>query len=400
MSKPLLLVVFADALGYEMVSRSATPFLWRTGRNGALLRMPTVLGYTSIGATIMTGVYPDDHRLFTEYRRSNDFSFYDWTGPFIPFLSAAKNGPHPCESFVRRIVDVFSVIRARMNYVPTPNRIPFEQLRNFDISLKRKIFSKNAFGKFPSIFDILRAEGIPASICDKRTFEPDSKTALKLRRIRNDTRVAFVYLADLDAVTHDNGVGSPTCNLYLRRLDGMIQDAVRMLQQRDFDVTLLVFSDHGMINVTGQFDILSNLSMAGLENGRDFITFVDSTMARFWASSFIHGKITNVLRRDVPGCILEKDELDHNHIPKQDAQVFLVHPGWVLSPNYYQGLVKGLKAMHGYHPSTREQDATMIVSRHKSRTKSASMVDVLPTILDLLDIQKPYHCVGSSVLND
>lgn len=400
MTNPLLLVVDADALGYEMVSGSTTPFLWQTGKNGTLVRMSTFLGYTSLGATIMTGVYPDKHKVFTEYSRSQDFSFYDWTGPLIPFLTAAENGPRPCVWLVRRIVDVLSAVRARMDYVPTPNCIPFEELRNFDISLKHKIVGKNAFGSFPSIFDILRVQDVPFSICDKRTFEPDSKTALKLSRIRNNTRVAFVYLADLDEVTHNNGVGSPTSNLYLRRLDRIIQNAVRTMQQRGFDVTLVVFSDHGMVNLTGHFDILSHLSMAGLERGRDFLTFVDSTMARFWASSFIGHKIRDILHKGVPGRILAQDELDRNHIPKQDAQVFLVNPGWVLSPNYYQGVVKGLKAMHGYHPGTREQDASMIISGHKSRTQSASLVDVLPTILDLLDIQKPDHCAGSSVLND
>jgi len=152
-------------------------------------------------------------------------------------------------------------------------------------------------------------------------------------------------------------------------------------------------------------DVEKIILSTGLEPFQDFGMFLDSTVARIW------GKQENVqtIRRALTGLefgrVLSQAERAAYHIPSSPRWgelIFLVNPGYVISPNFFEKSSQ-VRAMHGYDPSTPGLETILIVSgprvtsaRHYQRL---AMVDILPTALDLLDLAVPSTCQGNSLLN-
>ena len=61
----------------------------------------------------------------------------------------------------------------------------------------------------------------------------------------------------------------------------MVREMYELMKQ-DGPVSLQVFSDHGMTDVSRTEDLHGPLEMAGIALGRDCDGFFDSTVARFW----------------------------------------------------------------------------------------------------------------------
>ena len=61
------LILYLDALGYRFISKENTPFLYNYGKENSLLRLKTLLAYTGIEHTFITGELPSESGIWTGF---------------------------------------------------------------------------------------------------------------------------------------------------------------------------------------------------------------------------------------------------------------------------------------------------------------------------------------------
>jgi hypothetical protein len=136
----------------------------------------------------------------------------------------------------------------------------------------------------------------------------------------------------------------------------------------DPDAQLIVTSDHGMTPVDNRYDVLGVLEPLGLRMPEDFLAVFDSTMARFWFfNDRAREAVSNALH-DLPcGRWLADEELKHAGVFFADRrfgeQIYLLHPGWLVSRSDFNGAGWMPSGMHGYHPDDSHSDAIFLASR-------------------------------------
>jgi len=126
-----------------------------------------------------------------------------------------------------------------------------------------------------------------------------------------------------------------------------------------------LFSDHGMTTLIEEVDIKSIIEDSELSAGIDYISFLDSTMARFWyendkAKNKIHRKLASLKY----GHFLSIDEMKSMGIYYPDSKygedIFLVSPGIQIVPSDMSP--NSLPGMHGYTPDDKDSDACWMSS--------------------------------------
>ena len=124
-----------------------------------------------------------------------------------------------------------------------------------------------------------------------------------------------------------------------------------------------VFGDHGMAQIHAHADLLQDLGGIKAEMPRDYVVFLDSTMARFWfADESARREITDRLAARSDGRFLTPEELlslgadfpDHRY----GEEIFLIDPGVLILPSYMGS--SPLQGMHGYHPGDRDSYTTLL----------------------------------------
>ncbi|MEN9625932.1 MAG: hypothetical protein RL557_260, partial [archaeon] len=135
----------------------------------------------------------------------------------------------------------------------------------------------------------------------------------------------FFYFGELDQLGHEYGTDSGEVRAAIKKID-------KKISRMNFD---LIFSDHGMINVTQTVRVPLTDDC-----------FIDSDMARYWGTAEELAEIKKQLPLQF-GKILSWDE-------RYGQLIFLANTGVLLFPNFWNKKV--VKAMHGYdgkHPDMK-----------------------------------------------
>ena len=147
----------------------------------------------------------------------------------------------------------------------------------------------------------------------------------------------------------------------------------------------------------------------GLKHCKDYLLFLDSTMARFWffneksrkiIEDIVNSKLSNV------GKVIDVEIAKKYKIPYQDTRygdlIWWAKPGILIYPDYFHRFEK-YKAMHGYDSYHEKMKGFSIIYskdvEHKE-IQEAQLVDVCPTICDLLEIRYPKGNEGKSLFRE
>lgn len=292
---------------------------------------------------------------------------------------------------------------AAISYFPGIDEVPIRQLARMSASLKSNLFEPGCFGRTRSLFDILGENGISFQYFDHGIFDSDLGVFRRAVALEEDYEVVVVRFLDLDSASHAHGLGARNMLHSLRCTDTYVGRIVSNWRRRWPDLAVLCFADHGMIPVMHSVDVLRLVNATGLRPMHDFGLFLDSTMARFWANDTTMPKIRRVLETLDCGRILSETDKLHYRIPPSRSWgdlIFLMNPGFVISPNFFDrsGVVR---AMHGYDPATPGLDTITILDwpghiSHRG-VETVRMIDILPTALDVLELQPPLGCQGISL---
>jgi hypothetical protein len=179
-----------------------------------------------------------------------------------------------------------------------------------------------------------------------------------LDRVLATYDVAFYYDPSVDAHGHRYGADVTKLRPDLERVAAFCTSVWDRIGT-DPDANLLLFSDHGMTDITRSFDLFAALKPWRL--GRDYLAFVDSTFARFWyADDRVRADIRAALRaKGVPGAFLTRAEEQRYGIAFDDDrygrdilvadEAVVFHPSYI-SPTFLRTKRYPDRATHGYRP--------------------------------------------------
>lgn len=354
-----VLFILVDALPWVLAED--TGFLKEIAATRAPLE--TVLGYSG-GAlpTLFSGRMPEVHGHWTMYHRDPSRSPFRVYKPLLWLAELAGRDGY-ARRFVERALPLSSSIKGYFKLYD----IPLNLLPQFDLAERNDIFLPGGLGDVPSIFDMLSEMEVRSKVWTWRTPEEENFRQACAAIESGEADVIFIYTAELDAVMHAEGVFSSKTRAKLKEQERRIVELYRAAESRFEGVSLLVFSDHGMLDVTEVHDLMGHLEQSlGLSAPADYLPFYDSTIARFWGiRQGALDRIRDYLERLDYGRILDRRELARLGLAFGDSAfgelIFLLEPGHVILPSFMGR--RRPAAMHGYDPKHRLSSGAFLSDR-------------------------------------
>lgn len=343
---PRMLVLFVDALGWQLAGRDPS-FLPELPHRRAL---GTILGFSS-GAlpTAFTGALPREHGRWLMYRRASGpgaFAGFDHLRWLPARLRRSWRLTGVLTSLVRR-----RGVRGYFNLYDVPR----DELARFDLPERDDIFAPGGL-PLRSLWDDFEELGVRWRGWNWRTPEARAFDELEASLEQPELDVLFLYTADLDALLHHEGSRGARVRERLGVYGQRVRRALAASARAGRELRVYVCSDHGMVDVTRTVDVMAAVDATGLTRGREFVAFYDSTFARFWwreprAREAVHRALVSV----GGGRWLTASELADAGADFPDQRygedLWLADPGVLLVPSFMGS--RPLAAMHGYdagHP--------------------------------------------------
>ncbi len=415
-------MLIIDAARADYITEDRTPFLWSLREKGTSGQFESPPGFAQ-RTTMFTGTYPDTSGNFSAFGYDPDASPFRWVSKLGPLhaLYRPRKIMFPARVAVKHITRLLTGA-----FHTDPAWIPAHYLPFFEVvEDTRPIFDPDAL-PFTSIFDLLRAENKsfkylahPVSGNDSDIFQ----RAVHTYRSGELCDFVVAQFSNTDERGHRHGPVLPLGwepaigqtredQAYLDRtiaeIDQRIKRVDEVMQRRVGDHNILVLGDHGMAPVRRRVDILEALRSADARPAKDYVVFLDSTFAKFWFhTEHAERVVTEVL--DGLGCghVLSAEErrdlrIDFTHRRYGDL-MFAADPGVLFWPDYFHVVDSSIKGMHGYVDKREETYGALVCSgpdvERGKYVGVRSLVDVFPTLCDLLGVPVTRHSEGSTLLS-
>lgn len=354
--KPRMLVLFVDALGWQLAGRDPG-FLPELPHRRALA---TILGFSS-GAlpTAFTGALPREHGRWLMYRRVAErgvFAGFEHLRWLPARLRGSWRLAGALTSLVRR-----RGVRGYFNLY----EVPRHELASFDLPERDDIFVPGGL-PLRSLWDDFDAMGLRWRGWNWRTPEARAFDEVEACLMQDDLDVLFLYTADLDALLHHEGSRGARVRERLATYGQRVQRALEVSARRGRELRVYVCSDHGMVDVVRTVNVMAAVAGTRLARGREFVAFYDSTFARFWwKDPRARAVVRDALDALGGGRWLTAAELaeagadfaDHRY----GEDLWLADPGVLLVPSFMGS--RPLAAMHGYDASHPDMLAMLASNR-------------------------------------
>ncbi|MAH03443.1 hypothetical protein CMI39_01510 [Candidatus Pacearchaeota archaeon] len=380
------IVLMLDAFRRDYITSSDTPFLYNLTKRYGVGQLFQHFGFkNTVG--FYTGMHPRKLGLFTNYIYDGKVRKFPYSILLFPFPRKLKF--HIINFFNHLIGNDMSYPAINMDYLKyfklKQKKHFFQQDSNetlFSIFKKNKI--KYLFYDFPFIIENGKSRL-------HYTFKNNDETRVKkFLKLINKNSFNYIHLTDLDPIGHKFGPKSDEIRRTLQKTDNLVKEILF-----NFDLekdNILIWSDHGMVSVNKILDLQSKLP----EFGKDYVYFLESTMARFWFfNKDIKKQVLSILEEHEDyGKILSKQDkknlkIDFNNNLYGD-EIFLLNSGTLLYPNFFNN--SPVKGMHGYDLSDKNEIA--FFTMNKKFTKQAKMEDLFPTLLQLMQLKHQFKIDG------
>jgi predicted AlkP superfamily pyrophosphatase or phosphodiesterase len=374
----LHIFVLIDALGWEIIKN-------RQFLNDELpFRKPleTVLGYSS-GAipTILTGLNPAQTghwNLFYYDPKESPFRWLRWFG-FLPgWMLNSRLSRKVITELGRRVLGMGPLFDCGVS----PGLLPL-----FNFVEKRNIYAEGGIPNSVSIFDLLRARGVPYHVYSYHQLS-DSRIVDQARIDieSGDAHFFFLYLSEMDHFLHAQCDDPEPVAERVAWYDQQLRKVFEVAARKDPNMTFTVISDHGMTPVHSKYDLVGKIEALGFSMPKDYLAVYDSTMARYWFFNDNARKaILSELKQTSCGRVVEDPELERLGILFPDRRygelVFLLDPGWLLATSDFNGNGWHPVGMHGYHPSDSHSSAIFLSNQHP-RHQVSTIADIYPCLAE------------------
>lgn len=355
--KKLSLFVFIDGFGWEVYKKHGFYLKAIDDRK----RLKTTFGFSS-GAdpSILTGRYPDEHTHWSSFYydpKNSPFKFCKYLS-YLPKRIFDRFRPR---HYLSRIM---KFIKGYTGYFEIYS-VPFAHLPYFDYLEKYDYFVPFGILKTDTIFDWCVENDISYHCSNWRKSETHNIDALKKQIDEGDIEFSYLYLPTLDGVMHTYGTEHEKTVEKLRWLEKQISNVYEHASDKYDEVSLNIFSDHGMCDTKGSVDLISIIEKTSFVYGEDYVAMYDSTMARFWFMNENARKtVENILSEQTCGKIVNDEELKEMRVFFEDRRFgelfFLTNPGILINPSYFG--IKEIPGMHGFHPEHKDSYSLMFSS--------------------------------------
>lgn len=397
-------VILIDGLRHDYLNEKDTPFLCSLEREGTGGIVRETFAY-QLRPAFFAGLYPEDCDIAHLYWYDPEDSPFGIT-KYIPgeILKLPKIG----SLYYRFLMHHARRTERRKGYTASSlylslSQLPYKMLKYFGFSEKINTWEEGSLGSNITLFDVLRKHNlnwlwIAYPTHGQRT---DSIISEFKKTIDKDHSFIYLHFAELDWAGHRGGPHSLETKTAIRGIDAAIEGIIDILKKKYGMVNGLVFGDHGMVEIKKHIDINKGLTDTGLEIGKDYMYFLDSTQARFWFKrNGARKKVEDVLMNFEDGRVLTENDLDSlrfrfNHNRFGDL-IFMADDNTLIFPNFFQG-TEPAKGMHGYLPDVKGNWAKFIIdgmNKNPLNGEPIEMVDLFPIILDLMELSVPYTCKG------
>lgn len=211
------------------------------------------------------------------------------------------------------------------------------------------------------------------------------------------------YWAGADSVGHRNGPDHPSVAKQLAAQDRELQKLLQGLDERELwdSTTLIIVSDHGMVEVSSTVDVQGHLRDAGIRarvNGSSIAQiFLDdraelgrakASLAQL-ASNYPMGVYT---KNDIP----PKWRL--RHPTRTGDLVVTIAPPYQFAPQALSSRTASLRGSHGFDPELADMKSAMFALgrgvKHTGEWVDVHQVDLAATVAALLGINPPKQSDG------
>ncbi len=390
--KPLL-SIFIDGLKPESLEHM--PFLnsFQSKR-----RIKGEHGYSiACHGSMYSGVHTDIHKLWFVWQ------YAPTSSPFrrvkylfkIPFM-----GTLPGKLFLHKTAKLFEQPNTSFFGIPRVIHVPLRLLKYLDVSEKRNYDEPGYLTEVPSLFDIMREKGIAFEVIGMDKSEREESKIVE--RHTDHKKLPFIYwfIGDVDHFSHKFGQESDEAKKRLAELDALLGRKYEELTSAIGEVDVLVWSDHGHIDVAHKIDLYDTFEQAGADLN-DYLHVIDGTYARFWFDKDgQEAKVRQVLESlKEYGDVMEiEDQKAHRVYPgdrRYGDLIFALRPGAIFSKTIW-GWSRTMKSMHGYSPEYRESDGVLISNLPVTDDRTLELIDITPSIMERLELTPLEHMEGKS----
>ena len=421
-----VIFVLLDAFRWDYLNPIDSPFLWDCSQQGLYVRkLITTCGFTQRSA-IFCGTFPDKTKNFTMFSYAPMNSPFHFLKTEIPLLWLAQKfidrkirGSRRLNFWLRHHY-IYPRAQKHAAHPPTAE-IPLHLLPYIAVTEDEKPIYKPRTFKVESIFDIfqkkkLHYDYLMFPVVNCQDDEALERVVTHIKRDKGKVNIYFVQFSDSDLYVHKHGTESIMRRKIVGELDRKIRELWYVLDQEIGNGTLVIVGDHGMMDVVATIDVGAivhhEAKSCGLRHGRDYFLFLDSTFARIWdlarsraTKKFFQNLKSNqkLLQR---GDFLSLTIAEKYRIPYSDRKygdiIWWAAPGVLIYPDYFHRRWEQYKAMHGYDPLHDKMKGLAIIWGKTVPMKvinEAYLIDICPTLCDLLGIPRPSTSEGVSLLD-
>ncbi|MBI4170693.1 MAG: alkaline phosphatase family protein [Candidatus Aenigmarchaeota archaeon] len=352
--------------------KAGMPFITAFAKKHCYASIVSMLGYSiGIHPSIWSGKYQDEHGMFTTFYYDPEHSPFTWTRLLKCFPT----------HFIRK--NVLAMMKAPYFLLPGGKMLTPKFIKNRVVPLPPAIpidvapyFSNNLPEPKGTLFELLDKKGITYSKqSDSEGYFGEYRTLEDMTL--TDSDIDFYYLYRSDELGHIHGPYSVQVMNYLQKADNKIKELLENARRLHSKIHFMLFSDHGMCEVKNFINIQKILSVTKLKNGRDYIAFYDSTMARFWPATEEAKQAIISTLASVKGItfldskLLKRYRIDFPDKTRYGELIFLADPETRIFPDYFAPIKGGLKGWHGFDPAFPDSKGVFVTNLlvHKKEIK-------------------------------
>lgn len=392
-----VVMLWLDGFSSRYLDPEKTPFIFELSRSGFYATLQPLFAFAGIGTSAFTGTRINTHKIWADYiyeKAGGSPAIFKWLIRQCDWLPTDT-----MNQYARYMI--YRIFRLNPG---TPNLIPVELTDFFRTKMKKRLTDKEPIEGITTFFDQLRRQGATYLLSGfhESIFEGQTVNRV-LGALAKDYRFILLRLASPDRLGHRYGPESEEMKKRLREIDRMVEEITKKGPQ---SVHLVIFSDHGMSPVKEHVDLMSSLRGLPLRVPEDYILFLNSTVASFWfGNDRAKEIISKELEKNNHGIVLNEPKLKELELDEIGSEygelLFALGEGKVFFPDFYRRK-RPPKGMHGYAYAAYDRPPFIIyspgIAYSSGRDAKARFIDVMPTILDLLNLPVPSTCEGKSLL--
>ena len=373
---------------------------------GPKRRMRTELGYSpTCYASMFTGVRPNKHLLWFTWKFSPDTSPYKWitksNADKLPDILPIR---YFCFKVTRYLHQEIPPWHGQMNF--TWWYTPMPHWKHFDLAVKKHWSMPYFVENYRTVFDILKAKDIPYDAVEIEGRTPGESFKIAEQYTFDEVKPwTYLFIGDIDPLSHAYGQDSPQVIERLREIDSLVARKYETFQKKCDDFSFILFSDHGHMKIKEKIDLKSFFASHG-EALEQFICFIDANFARFrFNDPKEEEKVRAVLANlEDKGFILTQRHFNKYHVIMPDNRygdlIFYLDAPYAFDHGTKVGwkrMTSHSVSMHGHLPDYPDCDGILIANKELRHGSYVELIDIMPTVLDTLDIQAPSYVEGKSV---